>query len=186
VTGVVVTRSSVRICIAQADRVDLWDMRSMLLVESIQLPGRVIAIVAVGIHVYCGLENGRIVRMDPAGSEMVINMTGHVGEVIAGLGEERGKLTSTLADGRTLLWVDDKPVQKAAVQRGATVLPHPRFPVALCRTKALVSLIHTDSMATIPLHGELQQATCCCWHRRLPLCAVGHIDGSVSAWRVPM
>jgi hypothetical protein len=105
----------------------------------------------------------------------------HAGESIIGLGEEQGRLASTVADGRTFLWTDDRAVQKSVIERGATFLPHPR-----CWASASVSFIPANGLAPIQLQSDLPEVTRCCWHRRLPLCAIGRVDGSVSVWRVPV
>jgi hypothetical protein len=181
--GMTRVRNSARICVAQGARANVWDMERLQLVESVPLGGRAAQIITAGSRIYCSLATGQIVVIDPSGQDPPVQLAAHEGLAIARLGEDGGRLSDSLEDGRTFVWDGDRPIHKSNRDPSITLVVHPRFPLVLSFTTTTVAQIIRDGRSSINL-GCGAAPSCGCWDEEYPLCAVGYSDGSVAVWRV--
>jgi hypothetical protein len=173
-------RSSI-VSILRKRQLTLWNFATLLIERESELPDDGIALATVGDSMFCLMRNGTIIKVAKDGLSIEAEVPAPSSR-LAMIGEHDRVLYAS-GPGGAWVWKNNLWLEWQSVPNIEEVVLHRTLHRALARRASEVIVIEIgmklQAFATaIP--------TCVCWDEEQPMCAVGHRDGTIAVWRVPI
>jgi hypothetical protein len=171
------------VCIVQGNaEVIVWDWVTLLVIGFVSVPAPAVAIAAVGECVMCLQESGAVARIDPRRCLVV-------GEFCCGtgaraIGEHRGRTYSVHGDGKVWMWDGSGGSMWAGGNGAYEAVVHRKEDIALARNEEGEAVVLRSGVGAVAMQTGV--VTAFCWDTTMTLCALGHPNGEVSVWWVPV
>jgi hypothetical protein len=169
------------VCIIQGNNeILIWNWMTLLITGFVRVSCKVKGIVSDEKSVFCLLESGRIVRIDP--QNCFVKEEIYCGEGVLGFGVCNERLYSVSGgDGSIRIW-ENGIAKEWGKSETMEVRMHSRRVVAIGKNNEKVMVLKGEEKN--PEMLECDPVRSFCWDSVGPLCAFGHYDGTVSVWRI--
>ena len=170
------------------NKIFLWDLISLLLIEIIEVECPVQSITCINKNfVYFALTNGKILLAE--NNKIVKSSERFINQTIIKMGRYNNFLWTYTSNGEINLWENfDCPkciANDMFNYPGNKISISPYLPLIISINDT-VTLKNFSTGHSYEMKCEKANPVCCCMDDDKPIAAIGYEDGSVSIWRLPL